>query len=257
MASRFENNSVIINFSEHHLVSDTWELGQFKLYFAYIAANEEFRINRGDYVKVIEGMLSDPLRLSMVGPFEKCSTEVHEDLIKVAKASILMIVNHKDGPGLVQSSEQVRVTGPFSDFLQWVQVGNLHWGGKFQGAEFYNLRGWDIRNNEKHVAFTQAWLAGPGVNCGNHNHSEMNDNTFREIHLCVRNGSGFGGMVWLKDREELTLPLLNGEEHGPFWTWSEDMTKVVYPVHRWQAGACDTGSFDFWFAIEYPPPKAA
>lgn len=257
MASHFENNSIIVDFSDEQTVSDIWELGQFRIHFAKIPANEEYRILRGDYVKVIEGMLSDPLRLHMIGPFEKCSTQIQEDLIKAAKASILMIVSQKDAPSFVQSPEELRVSGPFADFLQWIQVGNLHWGSKFQGVEFYNLRGWDIRNCNKHVAFIQSWLAGPSVNCGNHNHSEMNDNTFREIHLCVRNGSGYGGMVWVKDHEELTLPLLNGEEHGPFWSWSEDMTKVVYPVHRWQAGACDNGALDFWFAIEYPPPKAA
>jgi hypothetical protein len=257
MVTRVENHSIIIEFSEQHPVSPIWEFGGFKVSFAQIQAQDEFRIHRGDYVKVIEGMLSDPLRLPMVGPFEKCSTVIQEDLIKAGKTSIVMIVSHREAPSQVNTPDQLQVRGPHSEELQWIQVQNLHWGGKFMGVEFFNLRGWDLRSSNKHLAYIQAWLAGSGVNCGNHNHSEMNDNTFREIHLCVRNGSGYGGMVWVKDREEYTLPLLPGEEHGPFWNWSDDMTKVVYPVHRWQAGISDSAAFDFWFAIEYPPPKAA
>ena len=49
---------------------------------------------------------------------------------------------------------------------------------------------------DRHIAYIQAWLAGTGVNCGNHDHSEQGPDTFREIHLAITNGTGEGGMVW-------------------------------------------------------------
>lgn len=258
MTLRFENNSIVVEFTEQITISETWEMGYYKFKFVQLSTNDEFRINPGDYVKVIDGMLSDPLRLPMVGPFEKSSTIINDDIVKAGRSAILMIVSHKDAINLIYSPQDVKVSGPFSDMIVWNRVDSLPWGNKFQGVDFFNLRGWDIRNSEhKHVAYLQAWLAGSGVNCGNHNHSEMGDNTFREIHFCLSNGSGYGGMVWKRDGEELTLPLLSGEEHGPFWEWSEDLTKVVYPVHRWQAGESATRAYDFWFAVELPPPKAA
>ena len=63
-------------------------MGGFRLKFVRLVANEELRIIPGDYVKVLEGMLSDPLRLTMVGPFEKSSTIVSEDYIKAGSNTI-------------------------------------------------------------------------------------------------------------------------------------------------------------------------
>lgn len=63
-------------------------------------------------------------------------------------------------------------------------------------------------------------------------------------------------MVWLKDGEDKYLPLLSGEEHGPFYDWDTEQNRVVYPTHRWEAGISQTNSFDFWLAIELPPPKS-
>ena len=259
MTLRVENNSIIVSLSDEVSISETWDMGGYKVKFVRLSPNDEFLIHPGDYVKVIDGMLSDPLRLAMVGPFEKASTIIKEDVIKAARLSILMIISPKDALPVITSPAELQPRGPFSEILVWNAVDKLPWGRAFEGMEFYNLRGWDIRGQSvnNHIAYIQAWLAGSDVNCGNHNHAEMNDNTMRELHLCVCNGSGYGGMVWIKDGEELTLPLLAGEEHGPFWEWSEDLTRVVYPVHRWQAGHSDINSFDFWFAIELPPPRAS
>jgi len=74
-------------------------------------------------------------------------------------------------------------------------------------------------------------------------------------------------MVW-KDNATNTekyLPLLCGEEHGPFWEYNTDTgaptlrqdTSVVYPVHRWEAGSKDPKAsshqqFDVWLAFELP-----
>lgn len=257
MALSIQNNSVIVNFTDEVNITDYWEMGGFKIKFVRLLPSEELRITPGDYVKVIHGMLIDPLRLSMPGPFEKSTTVMNEDIIKSANESILMIVSNKYSVNDITSPSQLVVQGPYCELLTWKQVSDLPWGSKFEGVEFYNIRGWDVRGpSGKHVAYVQGWLAGPGVNCGNHNHHEMNEDTFRELHLCIRNGSGLGGMVWIKDGEDYTLPLLNGEEHGPFWTWSEDLTKVVYPIHRWQSGP-GAEFLDFWFSIELPPLKAA
>lgn len=257
MALRVENNSVIVEFNEEISVSPLWEFGGFVMKFVRLLTNEEFRIIPGDYVKVIEGMLIDPLRLTFIGPFEKTSTVVSEDLIKAGNACILLIVSPKNALRLITSPSELQISGPFSDAFSWRQVGSLEWGQKFAGLEFYNLRGWDLRRApNKHIAYIQFWLAGSDVNCGDHTHAEMGCNTFREIHLAICNGSGHGGMVWSKEGEEFNLPLLAGEEHGPFWDWADDLTRVKYPMHRWQAGNSEIGAFDFWAAIELPPPKA-
>ena len=258
MSLRFESNSIVVDLNEESSVSPAWDFGGYTLRFVSLQANEEFRVSPGDYIKVLVGMLTDPLRLALVGPFEKSSTVIVEDLVKAGSNTILLVVSPKNGLKVITSPSELQAQGPYSDQLRWTAVGDLPWGERFRGVEFYNLRGWDIRgSHNKHMAYIQAWLVGSGVNCGNHTHAEMNDNTFREVHLCISNGSGLGGMVWIKDGEEYTLPLLAGEEHGPFWDWSEDLTKVVYPVHRWQAGGSELNGYDFFLAIELPPPKAA
>ncbi|CAF5134906.1 unnamed protein product [Rotaria magnacalcarata] len=115
----------------------------------------------------------------------------------------------------------------------------------------------------------QFWAAGQGVNAGIHNHAT---DTFCEIHVCLVNGSGKGGMHYLSSSKEaydpLTtldstfkqLPLPAFYEHGPLWDIDAQNKPVVrsngtvvYPWHKWQAGI-DTSwnqSFDIWVVFEF------
>lgn len=108
------------------------------------------------------------------------------------------------------------------------------------------------------------------VNCGVHNHD---DKVFLEVHLCLSEGTGNGGMWRVKPgvvvdpdhpndvppKDFITLSLANGEQHGGMWErdtydkpiYREDGTPN-YPWHKWQAG--NRGhSLDIWTAFEFNP----
>lgn len=100
------------------------------------------------------------------------------------------------------------------------------------------------------LAHVQLWTAGIGVSAGFHNHVEK---SFCEIHACIVNGTGNGGMRWatvadrdfsptqpdLSKTELLVVPDMH--EHGPLWRTGPDgypllrMNDTIdYPWH----GAC-------------------
>ena len=81
------------------------------------------------------------------------------------------------------------------------------------------------------LAHVQLWTAGIGVSAGFHNHVEK---SFCEIHACIANGTGRGGMRWATvpdadfdpDRPNLAhtglvvVPAMH--EHGPLWRTRPD-----------------------------------
>jgi len=144
-----------------------------------------------------------------------------------------------------------RISGP-----HWVAVEALPWGAPFRGVPFYACAGFRVvLEEQRFLCAVRFWAAMAGVSCGDHDHSDMPDATrFCEVHLCLHNATGFGGMVC----EGVTLPLQQGEEHGAFWSLP-DTNPVRYPLHRWQAGPENAGSgpdakkYDVWAAIEFPP----
>ena len=87
------------------------------------------------------------------------------------------------------------------------------------------------------IAHVQMWTAGKGVSAGFHNHVEQ---SFCEIHGCLVNGTGEGGMRWatvpdadfdpnepdLKKTELIVVPDLHA--HGPLWRTQKD----GYPLIR-------------------------
>ncbi len=77
----------------------------------------------------------------------------------------------------------------------------------------------------------QLWTAGKGVSAGFHNHVEK---SFCEIHACIVNGTGQGGMRWATvpdqnfdpedpdlDKTELVV-VPDMHEHGPLWHTGPD-----------------------------------
>ena len=161
-----------------------------------------------------------------------------------------------------------------------------------KGLEFYNLIGFHVRlasDSLQNVCHIQLWTAGVGVSAGFHNHI---GDTFCEIHSCIVNGTGSGGMSWATVPDDqfdpndpdpakyqsLVVPGMH--EHGPLWRTDNDglplfrtNASVNYPWHgvypivclceqtdvsfscssAWIAGSAPTQSFDVWLAFEFPP----
>ena len=118
------------------------------------------------------------------------------------------------------------------------------------------------------------WAAGLGVNCGVHNHA---NDSFCEVHVCIINGSGKGGMHYLnssnQDYDPVTtpdsafvqIPVPSFYEHGPLWDIDAQNKPVLrsngavaYPWHKWQAGTDKSfnQSFDIWTVFEFNPQLA-
>ncbi|CAF1051756.1 unnamed protein product, partial [Rotaria magnacalcarata] len=112
-------------------------------------------------------------------------------------------------------------------------------------------------------------LAGQGVNCGVRN---LSDTIFCEVHACIVNGTGQGGIQYLRSSKEEYDPLTTPDskfenllvpsfyEHGPIWdidaqkkTVFRENGTVVYPWHKWQSGnnGSSTQSFDIWITFEF------
>lgn len=115
MSLRIENNSVIVEFSDQLIVSEAWEMGNFKFKFVYLPSNQELTITPGDYIKVIDGHLSDPVRVSIIKPFEKSLTTINQEIIKASENTFLLIVTQKNHENLINSPQDIIVSGPFND----------------------------------------------------------------------------------------------------------------------------------------------
>ncbi|KAF9265019.1 complex of bifunctional Aldos-2-Ulose dehydratase with the reaction intermediate Ascopyrone M [Marasmius fiardii PR-910] len=156
--------------------------------------------------------------------------------------------------------------------FKWFKVEDLPWAhGKFKGLEFYNLVGFHVRFSDDsmdEIAHIQLWTAGIGVSAGFHNHVEK---SFAEIHACITNGTGQGGMRWatvpddqfdpdhpdLTKTELVVVPDLH--EHGPLWRTDRDGYPLIrmndtvdYPWHAWLAGNGQKQTYDVWVAFEFP-----
>ncbi|GCA62158.1 hypothetical protein KIPB_001633 [Kipferlia bialata] len=149
--------------------------------------------------------------------------------------------------------------------LDWTHC-NDKYPGAFAGHAFYNLAGVALRLDGALVSYFQMWAAGLGVDCGMHDHSDLNsDSTFCEQHFTLYNGSGAGGMAYLSPSActLVSVPLPVGYEHGPFWHTSQDGRPLLktsgcvsYPLHKWQAGGEEGGDqqqFDLWAVFETRP----
>ncbi|KAJ3876870.1 hypothetical protein F5051DRAFT_453502 [Lentinula edodes] len=158
----------------------------------------------------------------------------------------------------------------------WVKVEDRPWAnGRFKDLEFYNLTGFHVRyddDSDEQLCHMQLWTAGVGVSAGFHNHL---GEPFCEIHACIVNGTGKGGMHWATvpdgdfdpskpeagKTDSVIVPDMY--EHGPLWRTRRDGLPslrdngtVDYPWHAWIAGGrsgSSPQSFDVWVAFEFPP----
>lgn len=116
----FHGHSVIVRFKEQHICeSETWNIGGYLIKFVKLQSYAEYSVNPRDYVKVIEGALIEPLRLSFPGPFTKASTVIGEDIIKAGSITTLLIISKSSQAQLlIQSYHDLDVSGPYSDLLK-------------------------------------------------------------------------------------------------------------------------------------------
>lgn len=175
----------------------------------------------------------------------------------------------------------------------FLKVETLDWAksGLWDDFEFYNLVGFYVYFNDSmdEVVHIQAWTLGIGETARFHNHSEV---SFCEIHHCLSNGGGTGGMRYFEDSYtdpidtdlELTkdyveknstlLVVKSHHEHGPLWKIQpgtkatpklRENGTVDYPWHAWLASRfgeyklpikppldSNTQKFDVWLAFEFP-----
>ncbi|THV03946.1 hypothetical protein K435DRAFT_835549 [Dendrothele bispora CBS 962.96] len=196
--------------------------------------------------------------------------------------------------------------------LPFIKVDRLAWATSrlWNDFEFYNAIGFHVFFNDdvmEKVVHIQAWTLGIGETArfrlsfqlwglntmlnvsGSDNHS---DKSFCEIHYCLSNGGGTGGMRYFEDSYidpidtglELTkeyveknstlIVVKDLHEHGPLWKimpGKQTMPKlrnngtVDYPWHAWLASQFghyklpivppldeSKQKYDIWMAFEFP-----
>jgi len=151
----------------------------------------------------------------------------------------------------------------------FLKVDTLDWAssGLWNDFEFYNMTGiyFFFHDNSTHdICHMQAWTLGIGETARFHNHS---DRSFCEIHYCLSNGGGAGGMRYFPNdypqtpeaekhiqENELYKTFVEANstllvvpsmyEHGPLWKIKPGTqatpqirpnNNVDYPWHAWLA----------------------
>ncbi|KAI0314587.1 hypothetical protein OF83DRAFT_1174605, partial [Amylostereum chailletii] len=176
----------------------------------------------------------------------------------------------------------------------FIQVEKLDWAsnGLWDDFQFFNATGFYVYFNDdamEEIVHIQAWTLGIGETARFHNHT---DKSFCEIHYCLSNGGGSGGMRYFPDdytdpidtAKELTkeyvennstlLVVPDMHEHGPLWKIQPGTAAtpqirpndtVDYPWHAWLASQFgdytlpieppldqSEQKFDVWMAFEFP-----
>ncbi|CAF3963763.1 unnamed protein product [Rotaria sordida] len=263
-----------------------------------IPPNSSRQVDNNTYIKVLSGIIMwtdssgeshesvNYSRTFASEPRKVAPLEIHSDNNRITTESdgALLIVFKTLGSinniHRVDDMEKLIVENSLPDYcsqetrqldFQFVRYDQYDSRPYFKDLEFYNLKGFGINfaDNDEPLCYMQLWTAGQGVNAGVHNHEK---DKFCEVHVCIINGSGEGGMHYLssskQDYDPLTTPDSAFEklvvpsfyEHGPLWdidaqnkpVLRNDST-VVYPWHKWQAGINRSfnQSFDVWIAVEY------
>ncbi|KAJ4480225.1 hypothetical protein J3R30DRAFT_3370961 [Lentinula aciculospora] len=256
----------------------------------------QYRTPEGAGLKVIAGRVvwtdlnnSQQERTQATNPFGVISTivdakENHIYTQHEGAVFLLMAMSDTSGRPPFSDMDQLKarniIPNHFTSALQhidfpWVKVEDRPWAnGRFKDLEFYNLTGFHVRygdDSDETLCHMQLWTAGVGVSAGFHNHL---GEVFCEIHACIVNGTGQGGMHWatVPDGEfnpskpqsgtSSSVVVPDMSEHGPLWRTRgdglptlRDNGTVDYPWHAWIAGGMSGSlqAFDVWVAFEFPP----
>lgn len=201
-----------------------------------------------------------------------------DEKILAVQETVLMIFQPDFDP-TTEDFPIVRNAGQVNESIEFQEVSGLKefaFKPYSDSMSFCNMTGFTIRKRRFKLCHIQFWLADRGVDCGIHDHSDLNaQKTFCEIHACMINGTGSGAMY--RSREPYVIPIgqidrekmkkivvPSGYEHGPLWNWDENGRplrredgSVVYRAHAWIAGDGDPlnkhQSMDFWTAFELNP----
>ncbi|EJD34921.1 hypothetical protein AURDEDRAFT_154969 [Auricularia subglabra TFB-10046 SS5] len=175
----------------------------------------------------------------------------------------------------------------------FIKVDQLPWAssGNWDGFEFYNMTGFHVFFGDgamDKICHIQLWTLGLYETARFHIHDTI---PFCEIHCCISNGGGTGGMRWFPDDvKEIDQNLeLDGKyvdehtarvdcpslfEHGPLWKVQDGFRakpKLLsngcadYPWHAWLASKfgekpvpvkppvpASEQAYDVWLAFEFP-----
>ncbi|KIJ62442.1 hypothetical protein HYDPIDRAFT_169112 [Hydnomerulius pinastri MD-312] len=198
------------------------------------------RIQAGEEGAVI--ILVEPAHNELQGPFSTMSM--------ISEGTKNVFPQTSDVPADVRA-----MTFPF------IKVEELPWPNSqdFKDFEFYNLTGFQVYFNDdamEKVVHIQAWTLGLRETARFHRHDK---DPFCEIHYCISNGGGNGGMRYfdpdtefLDMEKELTkdyveskstlLPVPDMHEHGPLWKIQAGYANrpqlnsngtAAYPWHAW------------------------
>eukprot|EP00768_Dysnectes_brevis_P003710 gnl/Dysnectes_brevis/2637_a3188_1176.p1 GENE.gnl/Dysnectes_brevis/2637_a3188_1176~~gnl/Dysnectes_brevis/2637_a3188_1176.p1 ORF type:complete len:261 (+),score=-2.67 gnl/Dysnectes_brevis/2637_a3188_1176:151-933(+) len=251
--------------SEQTELSPLFEIGKhWTLQVLNLAANDSYQLPTDAivYVKVIRGSITDhvsPQPLSVESGRYCRSHIIAED--EGATLAIFTSTTTADITTLepVIDLPNVRLD---SNPLDWVHCNTIY-PPHFKNAIFYNLKGLSLTFNGEPLTFIQFWAAGPNVNCGEHDHSELSPPGFCETHFCLHQSHPDSGMRYRPGDSGtglVTVPLPVGCEHGAFWHLDSDGHPLLvdgvvsYPPHLWQAGdARPDGSLDIWCVFETLP----
>ncbi|KAK7676342.1 hypothetical protein QCA50_020683 [Cerrena zonata] len=266
-----------------------------KLTLVVLPPNTTYKVPAGSGVKVMFGVVSwddnttgrNEKRVLATKPFSRVEMTVHNDHVQSEDEGAIFVLFKKSSNAIQPPYENMKqvvarniIPEPYPVQVRamsfpWVKVEDAPWAnGRFKGLEFYNLVGFHVRyadDSDDVIAHIQLWTAGVGVSAGFHNHVEK---SFCEIHACIVNGTGHGGMRWAKVADDkfnpdkpnlddtglVVVPALH--EHGPLWHTGLDGLPLLrkndtvdYPWHAWLAGDKSPNgmqSYDVWVAFEFP-----
>ncbi|KAJ8082437.1 hypothetical protein PM082_008292 [Marasmius tenuissimus] len=298
-----------------------WILAGRKITLVVLRPGDSFKVKGTDAVKVIYGTITYSTKAGQketrgIAPAAKSTrtTHVNSPITAGDKGAVFIhlepLINYPQGPFSKMSdvsSVNILLNAPHVEpdprvvQLPFNKVETLPWAKGCPGCpgcqeswskfEFYNATGFHVSFNDDsfdNVVHIQAWTLGLGETARFHNHAKK---SFCEIHYCLSNGGGNGGMRYFADNDqtfdkkfELTkehveknsTPLVvpNMHEHGPLWKVQEgweakpkirDNDTVDYPWHAWLASRFgewelpmekplpdNEQKFDVWMAFEFP-----
>ncbi|KAK0184370.1 hypothetical protein F5146DRAFT_1075387 [Armillaria mellea] len=267
-----------------------------KLALVVVPPRSKYPIQPGEGVKVITGRVLWTDGVGKVHERTQAPAPFESSTITISSTDANIFTRSEGAAFILVKESSTSGKPPFTDMQQlvaynlfplrfpgavrhmsfpWVKVEDRPWAnGRFKGVEFYNLIGFHVRyadDTAESICHIQLWTAGVNVSAGFHNHI---GDTFAEIHACLVNGTGQGGMSWATvpdadfdpanpDKDKYSSVVVpNMAEHGPLWKTSADgiplfrkNRTVDYPWHAWLAGSGDEGEqkFDVWVAFEFPP----
>ncbi|CAF1120582.1 unnamed protein product [Rotaria sordida] len=274
-------------------------IGGITLSLEVIPSNSLRQVDKNTYIKVLSGVimwidssteLSQTVNHSRtfvckpktVSSLRICS---NENVTTTGNEGVLLIVlkmnETMDSISRFDSIQKVTIENVLSEYcseevrnlsFQFIRCDEYDWKKeKCKGLEFYNMKGFEIKfvDNDEHLCYIQLWAAAQGTNCEVHNHSNISS---CEVHACIINSTGKGGMMYLinskEDYDPLTTPNSQFQklevsslyEHGLLWDIDEQKKPVLRkdgtvlcPWYKWQSATDDSSieSFDIWIAFEF------